>query len=624
MPILKLRWFLFLFISFPSFAQLSEGDIMFVGINTDADDGIAIVALAEIPASSTIYFSDNEWNGSAIGGGGAFNDAAENTLTWTTPGSALSVGTVITFNDIDSELNPDYGVSSGSISGSLALENDNEVVYAFAGSDASTPTTFLSAISNSGFSVANGQLTNTGLAAGTNATEIVGGEDVATYASPLNCNTGAGDCGLLIATASNWVSQNDSGDQSDDATAPDFPADVPAITLEAINAGDLMFVGINGDGDDGFAIVALVDIPASSRFFISDNEWNGSAIGAGGAFNNLSEGEMTWNTGSATISAGTVITFNETRSEANGGYGATVGDISGVIDINVGTDVLYLFAGTKATTPSTFVSAFANNSFTLGGGQLANTGLVAGTHAIELTGGQDVAVYTGSTTCATTVSDCAAAIATPGNWTSQSDTGDQSNDAITPDFPVDVPGSFSGSALPIVLLDFWNETTEGGLATLRWVTVEEQDRDYFEILRSEDGLFYREVGKVREGNRVHHEMHYSYRDNDPVRRTTYFILKQVDLNGTAHVFNPIVVDPSTSGKANISLYPNPATNQFTLQSAEQQILGVKLINSAGKVCQRWAAKSTGEAYSLDVWPEGIYYIQVETTKGPYFEALSIR
>ena len=41
-------------------AQLVEGTIMFVGFNADGTDGFAVVSLIDIPASSTIYFSDNE------------------------------------------------------------------------------------------------------------------------------------------------------------------------------------------------------------------------------------------------------------------------------------------------------------------------------------------------------------------------------------------------------------------------------------------------------------------------------------------------------------------------------------------------------------------------------------
>ncbi|MEQ8905305.1 hypothetical protein [Ekhidna sp.] len=126
-----------------------------------------------------------------------------------------------------------------------------------------------------------------------------------------------------------------------------------------LTAGDIMFVGYNADGNDGFSILALVDIPANSTIYFTDNEWNGSPIGGGGAFNNLNEGEITWSTGGAIITAGTVVNFLETKSAANPGYGSSVGTISGTIDLNASNEVLYAFQGTNDSTPTTFLSAIA-------------------------------------------------------------------------------------------------------------------------------------------------------------------------------------------------------------------------------------------------------------------------
>ena len=50
----------------------SAGDLMFTSFNAD-EDGWSMVALANLPANTTVFFTDNEWNGSAIGSGGSFN-----------------------------------------------------------------------------------------------------------------------------------------------------------------------------------------------------------------------------------------------------------------------------------------------------------------------------------------------------------------------------------------------------------------------------------------------------------------------------------------------------------------------------------------------------------------------
>ena len=99
---------------------LSAGDIAFIAYNADGGDDFAFVALVDIPANETIYFTDNEWNGSA------FNDINEGELTWTNT-SILSAGSVVVLSDVSS--NPSSNV--GSITGSgFNLGAYNEWFYA--------------------------------------------------------------------------------------------------------------------------------------------------------------------------------------------------------------------------------------------------------------------------------------------------------------------------------------------------------------------------------------------------------------------------------------------------------------------------------------------------------------
>ena len=98
---------------------------MFVGFNADGSDGLAIAVLVEIAANSTIYITDNAWNGDPIGGSGAFV-GSEGTLTWGTGGSAIPAGSVVTFTSVS---NSSAAASTGTLSrsGSFSIAADNEV-----------------------------------------------------------------------------------------------------------------------------------------------------------------------------------------------------------------------------------------------------------------------------------------------------------------------------------------------------------------------------------------------------------------------------------------------------------------------------------------------------------------
>jgi hypothetical protein len=235
-------------------------------------------------------------------------------------------------------------------------------------------------------------------------------------------------------------------------------------------AGQVMFVGYNGDGNDGFAFVTLVDLPNGATIYAHDSEWNGSPIGSGGAFA-AGEGSITWsnNTGN-TIAAGTVIILENTDQA---GVTVNIGTASraGSFNLGTGTDVAYLFLGSDANTPTVFLSAIANNGFSVANGQLTNTGLTAGTNAISITGNEDVMIFTGSINCTTTIADCATVIATATNWITQDTVDDDSILNGAPDYPTNVPCNFYGVAFGTITYYSRNATSGGNWdANTSWTT----------------------------------------------------------------------------------------------------------------------------------------------------------
>ncbi|WKA26142.1 choice-of-anchor I family protein [Bradyrhizobium roseum] len=182
-----------------------------------------------IAAGSVIRFSDNEWNGLAIGSGGAFN-TGEGGLTWTNGGSELAAGTIVEFLNTSSSTT--RTVNIGSVSGgTIALGNSDEAIYAFVGTSESVPTTFLTAVTNTngGFTTATGSglLGGTGLTAGATALvlPLTDGADVAVFDPILGGSSFASRAAALIAlnTTANFVAQSGSGSQEADGTAPDAP-----------------------------------------------------------------------------------------------------------------------------------------------------------------------------------------------------------------------------------------------------------------------------------------------------------------------------------------------------------------------------------------------------------------
>ena len=128
---------LVLLITASLFAQ-SKGDIAFVGYNSDGDKDFAIVALSDIPAATTVYFTDADPNETGSGELGT----GEGVLNWNTGSVIIAAGTVVVFTDIESSLTASVGTiqnSSDDLGFNLSASGDN--IFATIGNPATNEVT---------------------------------------------------------------------------------------------------------------------------------------------------------------------------------------------------------------------------------------------------------------------------------------------------------------------------------------------------------------------------------------------------------------------------------------------------------------------------------------------------
>lgn len=208
-------------------AALSAGDIAFTAFNAD-EDGLSFVALANIDANTTIYFSDNEWTGSAFNTGESYSK-------WTSGSSTVSAGTVVRLSAFDkTTLSASVGtLARETVSGSSnwGIANATETIYAYLGSTATAPTTFLSAITNGDFAT-DGSLVGTGLNAGVNAIRLNANAPLTTpdFAEYTGSRNGQASFAAYLAglsNPSNWIV---------DATNGSYASAVPDTTAFTVSA----------------------------------------------------------------------------------------------------------------------------------------------------------------------------------------------------------------------------------------------------------------------------------------------------------------------------------------------------------------------------------------------------
>jgi predicted extracellular nuclease len=251
------------------------GSIAFTGFNVDDPDSIAFVALEDLAAGTVITFNDNEWDGTTFNTG-------EGVVTLTLT-SAVAAGTIVRIEN--AQATPTASTGTVTRTGSFNLSGSTEVLYAYVGS--SSAPTFLAAIANEGFTTANGSLTNTGLVVGSTALDlgaVDAGADIGAYAGPRSGQASFAAYRALINNAANWITQDGSGSQASDVTAPDLPFSNAAFSA-SVAAGQLSIADASvTEGNAGTtAIVFTISRAGGSDGAVSVDYTVSLPGGAGGA-----------------------------------------------------------------------------------------------------------------------------------------------------------------------------------------------------------------------------------------------------------------------------------------------------------------------------------------------------
>ncbi len=286
---------------------LGPGSIAFTGFNADGNDDIAFVALDAIPSGTVIYFNDREWQGAAFNTG-------EGEVTWTA-GSDIAAGTIVTINSFGGTPTSNLGT----VSGSSGLSATTEIVYAFLGT-ANTPTTFLAAIANGGFTIDGGTLAGTGLTVGTTAIDlntVDAGADIGVF---NGVRTGAASFAAYASTindAANWQTEDTSADDSVNSTAPDLPFSTTAFTTGGAETQSVGFAASSVTLDEGNA--------GTTAFTFTVNRSGGTT------------GQVDF---SGSVSAGTTAASDFVGGTAPASFSGSIlaGQTSATVTINVAGD----------------------------------------------------------------------------------------------------------------------------------------------------------------------------------------------------------------------------------------------------------------------------------------------
>lgn len=109
--------------------------------------------------------------------------------------------------------------------------------------------------------------------------------------------------------------------------------------------------------------------------------------------------------------------------------------------------------------------------------------------------------------------------------------------------------------LPVELLFFAAEIAGNGV-TLNWATAAELNSSHYVIQRSSNGLNFDDIATVEAAGFSIERVDYSYTDKAPLDETSYYRLKQVDIDGQFELFNVVAANYAYS-TLRVYTYPNP-------------------------------------------------------------------
>jgi hypothetical protein len=177
----------------------------------------------------------------------------------------------------------------------------------------------------------------------------------------------------------------------------------------------------------------------------------------------------------------------------------------------------------------------------------------------------------------------------------------------------------SAAALPVTLIDFTATRLSKSMVNLAWQTRTEQNNKGFEIERRlESELVFRGIGFTAShainGNSTT-VLNYLYSDLNSYAGTSYYRLKQIDLDSRSTYTAIKAVNGSSTSSVTVMLWPNPNRGQFTIRvdNSSKQFRAL-ITDLNGRVIQRWMiAGST--AINIDHLSAGTYIISIPDVFG---------
>ena len=145
--------------------------------------------------------------------------------------------------------------------------------------------------------------------------------------------------------------------------------------------------------------------------------------------------------------------------------------------------------------------------------------------------------------------------------------------------------------LPVVLAYFnAAKNKDDQTVSLSWTTSSEKNNNYFEILRSDDGINFQVIGTVVSFGNSDKITNYSFTDVSPIDGINYYKLKQVDYNGESSYSVIRTVDLSNY---DLSIVPSENGFKILLPGSQKSTLNYEVYSMTGALVAKGTVAPSG-------------------------------
>ena len=138
--------------------------------------------------------------------------------------------------------------------------------------------------------------------------------------------------------------------------------------------------------------------------------------------------------------------------------------------------------------------------------------------------------------------------------------------------------------LPIELL-YFSARKNNAQVDINWETITETNNEFFNVERSSDNVRFESIGMVlakkTAGNKI-----YNFVDKNPLAGTSYYRLKQTDIDKKTAYSKPVSVNFGGKNTNTLDIFPNPTTQDnigMVLYGEKEESYQVSISNMEGKV-----------------------------------------